>query len=167
MTTPQVTGPVFDGYLVHGRAEDQLAKLYPGGRDEYLTRGRASLAAAVANGFVLAACGAPLPRGTRPILARLRGEPALEVVANDLYADRSLRSVRLTIALPEDQVADDVVPSTRAAIARYCDKYLREVERTRRGEQWRNFGALAVGLLAIRDLDLQIVAGARDDAGRR
>jgi hypothetical protein len=32
---------------------DQLAKLYPGGRDEYVQQMRASLSAAVANGFIL------------------------------------------------------------------------------------------------------------------
>jgi hypothetical protein len=75
--------------------------------------------------------------------------PALEFLASELYAKRALRSVRLTLELPGSQITPDVVRTTSEGIRRYCNRYVREVERTRISERWRNVAALAIGVVAL------------------
>ena len=75
--------------------------------------------------------------------------PAIEYLATELYAKRAFRSVRLTLELPESQITPDVARTTSEGIRRYCNRYVREVERTRISERWRNFAALAIGVVAL------------------
>lgn len=84
-----------------------------------------------------------------PFSADYEVSPALEFLANELYANRSLRAVRLTLELPPRQVTPEVEATTRQGIGRYCNRYIREVERTLSSERWQNVGALAIGIVAL------------------
>jgi len=73
----------------------------------------------------------------------------LEQLAYDLYTRTSYRSVRLTLELPAEETSADAIHRLRAAIGSYCDRRIREYDRTRVGERSRALVALAGALVAL------------------
>lgn len=77
-------------------------------------------------------------------------DPALEYIADELYANPSYQSVKATILLPESKFKPDLVESTRQAIRNYARARLREARDNVRGLRWRGSrGFVRGGILLL------------------
>jgi len=77
-------------------------------------------------------------------------EPALEFIADELYANPSFQSVKATILLPESKFKPDLLESTRQAIRIYTQARLREARDNVRGLRWRGSrGFVRGGILLL------------------
>jgi hypothetical protein len=73
----------------------------------------------------------------------------LEQLAYDLYTRTSYRAVKLTLEVPATAATPDAAARLREGIGRYCERQIREYDRTRVGERSRAFLALGAALVAL------------------
>lgn len=73
----------------------------------------------------------------------------IEFISDELYADPSHDSVKLRILLPAAQITHDLQAQTQAAVARYCQGRLTDVNHDIHATLWRGRRALALALLAL------------------
>jgi hypothetical protein len=73
----------------------------------------------------------------------------VEYIANELYANSSLKRVAATILLPPDQIRPGLEQETRQAIGRYCLARSHELEQEERALRWRAWRALVLAFVAL------------------
>jgi hypothetical protein len=73
----------------------------------------------------------------------------IEYIANELYANSSLKRVAATVLLPPDQIRPGLEQETRQAIRRYCLAMSHEMEQEERALRWRSWRALALAFVAL------------------
>lgn len=73
----------------------------------------------------------------------------VEFIAGELYADQTLKHVELTLILPSNIAQETDPEAIRAAIRRYSDAKLADLEQDRRAMVGRGVRALAVAVVAL------------------
>jgi hypothetical protein len=84
-----------------------------------------------------------------PFCDDYRESGTLERLANELYARRDCRSVHVTLGLPAECITPTTTQQIIAAVHRYCDRTIDELDRTRVGERSRGLRALVLGIAAL------------------
>lgn len=88
----------------------------------------------------------------------------IEFVADELYANTSFQKVRLTLALPAEQIVPGLDERVRAAVKRYARGRIKDVEHDLQATIWRGWRALSGALAALLVL-VGVTWFTRDDAG--
>lgn len=73
----------------------------------------------------------------------------IEFLADELYANTSYDQVQLTLILPSEDKESRSVEKIEAAIKRYCQSRLKDVEHDIQATRWRGFRALIVAFIAL------------------
>ncbi len=73
----------------------------------------------------------------------------IEFIADELYANTSYDQVQLTLILPSEEELSRPVEKIEAAVKRYCQGRLKDIEHDIQATRWRGFRALIVALIAL------------------
>ncbi len=73
----------------------------------------------------------------------------IEYLAKELYANPSLKKVRVTLLLPTDKIQPGLEQQTQEAVLRYCSGRVKEIEQDTRGLRRHALQVLLVALVGL------------------
>jgi len=74
---------------------------------------------------------------------------AIEFISDELYANTSYKQVHTTLILPQNEIASGLEQEIKAAVKRYCQGRLKDIEHDIKATHWRGTRALFVSFIAL------------------